>query len=142
MSTRKSPKNKHNYTKKEPRRSSSTNTILALLNPGYSKIRNEKKEEEDNILRERELKRDIKDNIKKIQKNNDKRKQAIVHAEKNKSSIRSLFYDDNDEDNGTWRTVEGSGIKLKKKQKPNKSKKILYKKKSKTNYGCSITYKK
>lgn len=28
MSTRKSPKNKDNYTKKEPQRSSSTNTIL------------------------------------------------------------------------------------------------------------------
>ena len=98
MSTRKSPKNKHNYTKKEPRRSSSTNTILALLNPGYSEQRNEKKKEEDNILRERKLIRDIKDSIKKIQKNNDKRKQDIAHAEINKSNIRSLFYGDNDND--------------------------------------------
>ena len=148
MSTRKSSDGKiyKNLTMKisnNPARSHSTNTTLALIHQSYPDQRNEIKQKEKNDIDKRVIKRNILENFKKIQQNNDKRKEAIVKAEKNKSSIADCFeYDD--EGDGTWRTTEGAGIKLKKKLKlkRRKTKKILYKNKSKTKRSRSIAYKK
>tara|TARA_B110000879_G_scaffold209755_2_gene298229 strand:- start:10167 stop:10679 length:513 start_codon:yes stop_codon:yes gene_type:complete len=120
-----------------PARASPTNTMFALMphNQSYKSMRKERKEQESLNIRERELTNTIIQELKKIQKIQNK----IVDAEKNKGQVvanmKSKNYDEDDDDdddddeisgiNNTWRTCDGDNI-----QKLRKSPTMNFKKAS------------
>ena len=93
----------------ERARSSSTNTMSALLPPyHYNSHRAARKQEEFNNIEKTKMKNEIR-NLQNITK-------KVINAEKNKKKIRKKYedYDDDDEDDDpeivgfkTWRTCEG-----------------------------------